>query len=130
MIYMVGTYDIYRGNEVVGTARVEKQGLYYHICCRCKVSGEGMRRIVVTCGKTRHDLGICVPMDGTFGVDKKIPCKKFGGESPEFLLLPKYPGVQGKFVPVYPDEPFAYMTRLKDAYLQVRDGQPGIVIAE
>ena len=127
---MVGTYEIRRGNEIVGTATVAKQGLYYHICCRCRVSGEGMRRIVIICGKTRHDLGICVPMEDGFGVDKKIPCKRFVTGEPEFLLLPKYPGVQGKFVPVYPDEPFAYMTRLKDAYLQVRDGQPGIVIAE
>ena len=127
---MVGTYEIRRGNETVGTAAVEKQGLYYRICCRCRVSGEGMRRIVVTCGKQREDLGICVPMDGDFGLDKKIPCKRFCTGTPEFSLLPKYPDMAGKFVPVYPDEPFAYMTRLKDAYLQVRDGQPGIVIAE
>ena len=127
---MVGNYDICRGNDVVGWATVEKQGLYYRICCRCKVSGEGMRRIVVTCGNAREDLGICVPTDGGFGLDRKIPCKRFGEGSPEFVLLPKYPGMQGKFVPVYPDEPFAYMTRLKDAYLQIRDGQPGVVIAE
>ena len=127
---MVGTYEIRRGNETVGTATVEKQGLYYRICCRCRVSGEGMRRIVVTCGKQREDLGICVPMDGDFGLDRKIPCKRFGAGNPEFSLLPKYPDMAGKFVPVYPDEPFAYMTRLKDAYLQVRDGQPGIVLTE
>ena len=127
---MVGTYEIRRGNEAVGTATVEKQGLYYRICCRCKVSGEGMRRIVVTCGKQREDLGICVPVEGGFGLNKKIPCKRFGAGKPEFLLLPKYPGVQGKFVPVYPDEPFAYMTRLKSAFLEVRDGQSGIVIVE
>ena len=127
---MVGTYEIRRGNETVGTAKVEKQGLYYRICCRCRVSGEGMRRIVVTCGKTREDLGICVPMDGNFGLDRKIPCKRFGEGVPAFSMMPKYPDAAGKFVPVYPDEPFAYMTRLKDAYLQVRDGQPGIVITD
>ena len=130
VIYMVGKYRIRRGNETVGTATIEKQGLYYRICCRCKVSGEGIRRIVMTCGKSRHDLGICVPIDGAFGMDKRIPCKQIAAGEPEFLLLPKYPGVQGKFIPVYPDEPFAYMTRLKDAYLQVRDGRPGIVIVE
>ena len=127
---MVGTYEIRRGNETVGTAKVEKQGLYYRICCRCRVSGEGMRRIVVTCGKTREDLGICVPVDGNFGLDRKIPCKRFGEGVPAFSMMPKYPEAAGKFVPVYPDEPFAYMTRLKDAYLQVRDGQPGIVITD
>ena len=127
---MIGTYDIRRGLEVVGTARVEKEGLYYRICCRCAVSGEGMRRIVVTCGKSREDLGICVPMDNGFGLEKKIPCKRFGAGNPEFLLLPKYPGVQGKFVPVYPDEPFAYMSRLKGAFLEIRDGQPGVLLTK
>ena len=127
---MADTYEILYGQQPVGTVRMEKQGLYYRICCRCKVSGEGMRRIVVTCGNTREDLGICVPTDEGFGLDRKIPCKRFGEGSPEFTLLPKYPDAVGKFVPVYPDEPFAYMTRLKDAYLQIRDGQPGVVIAE
>ena len=127
---MVGTYEIRRGNDVVGTATVEKQGLYYRFCCRCKITGEGMRRIVITCGKQREDLGVCVPIDGDFGMDKKIPCKHFGAEKPEFLLLPKYPDAQGKFVPVYPDEPFAYMSRLKDAFLEVREGLPGVLIPE
>ena len=127
---MIGTYEIRRGTERVGWATVEKQGLYYRICCRCSIGGEGMRRIVMTCGKIREDLGICVPVNGEFGMETKIPCKRFGKETPEFSLLPKYPGVQGKFVPVYPDEPFAYMTRLKGAFLEVRDGQPGIVITE
>ena len=45
-------------------------------------------------------------------------------------MLPKYPDLCGKFVPVYPDEPFAYMSKLKDAYLEVREGQPGVVITE
>ena len=127
---MVGTYEIRRGNDVVGTATVEKQGLYYRFCCRCKITGEGMRRIVITCGKQREDLGVCVPIDGDFGMDKKIPCNHFGAEKPEFLLLPKYPDAQGKFVPVYPDEPFAYMSRLKDAFLEVREGLPGVLIPE
>ena len=127
---MVGTYEIRRGKDTVGTATVEKQGLYYRICCRCSVTGEGMRRIVVTCGNSREDLGICVPVGSEFGLDRKIPCKRFETGNPAFLLLPKYPDAVGKFVPVYPDEPFAYMTRLKDAYLQVREGQAGIVIPE
>ena len=130
MICMVGTYEIRRGTEPVGTATVDRQGLYYKFSCRCHISGEGMRRIVVDCGDVREDLGICVPVDGAFGLEKKIPCKRFGEGKPAFFLLPKYPDIYGKFVPIYPDEPFAYMARLKDAYLQVREGQPGIVIRE
>ena len=127
---MIGIYEIRRGNDVVGTAQVVKEGLYYRFSCCCRISGEGMRRIVVSCGKVREDLGICVPMGAYFGLEKKVPCKRLGTGTPEFQLLPKYPGVQGDFVPVYPDEPFAYMSRLKGAFLEIRDGQPGIVIKE
>ena len=127
---MTGTSEIHRGNDVVGIATVEKQGLYYRFSCQCRIHGQGMRRILVSGGKTRTDLGICVPIDDGFGLEKKIPCKQFGDGEPEFQLLPKYPDVKGQFVPVYPDEPFAYMSRLKVAYLSVQDGQTGIVIAE
>ena len=127
---MIGSYEIRMGNNVVGRATVEKQGLYYRFFCRCKITGEGMRRIVVSCGEIREDLGICIPMGDGFGLEKKVPCKRFGAQTPDFQLLPKYPGMRGKFVPVYPDEPFAYMSRLKEAFLDVRDGQQGIVITE
>ncbi len=88
-----------------------------------------MHRLVVTTDAGRVDLGVCVPMEGQFGVEKKMPCKRFGN-NPSFQLLPKHEGMQGKFVPIYPEEPFAYMTKLKDAFLASRNGKVGIVIPE
>ena len=123
---MVGRYEISQGT---GAVTVEKQGLYYHFSCRCRLSGEVMHRLVVTTDAGRVDLGVCVPMDGQFGVERRVPCKRFG-KDPKFQLLPKHERMQGKFVPIYPEEPFAYMTKLKNAFLDVRDGQIGIVIAE
>lgn len=127
---MIGTYDIYLGSAAVGEAVVEKRGLYYMISCRCRLSGETMHRIVVSCGDRREDLGICIPMGDQFGVEKKIPCKRLGEGIPKFLLLPKHRKQEGKFTPVYPEEPFAYMSKLKNAYLEIRDGQTGLVIME
>ena len=125
---MVGTYEIRLGSAVVGNAEVEKQGLYYRFSCRCRLTGKTMYRIVVSCGAGQVDLGVCIPMEGQFGVDRKLPCKHFGEGPPSFLLLPKHQCPRGKFVPVYPEEPFAYMSKLKDAFLEIRDGQAGIVI--
>ncbi len=127
---MVGTYDVKIGDIKVGEVAVEKQGLYYRFSCRCHLSGKTMHRAVVICGGVRVDLGICVPVDGRFGVDKKLPCKNFAPGKPEFLLLPKGNERSGKFVPVYPEEPFAYMSKLKNAFLEIRDGQAGILITE
>ena len=109
---------------------MERQGLYYRICCRCDLGGDTMRRIHVICGEKQENLGVCVPVDGVFGLEKKIPCKRLGEGKPEFFLTPRDPGTLGKFVPVYPEEPFAYMNRLKGAFLEIRDGQMGIVLQE
>lgn len=113
-----------------GTVTVEKQGLYYCFSCRCTLPGKAAHRLVAVCDAGRVDLGICVPMGETFGVNKRIPCKQFPGGVPEFLLVSGAINKEKKFVPVYPEEPFAYMARLKDAFMEIRDGQAGIVIRQ
>ena len=127
---MVGTYEICLGSSPVGEARVEKQGLYYRFSCRCALNGATMQRVMVACGENKVDLGICVPMGDSFGLDKKVPCKHLGEGKPEFFLTPRPRQGGGKFVPVYPEEPFAYMSRLKGAFLEIQNGQRGIVITE
>ena len=114
----------------MGTVRVEKQGLYYRITCRCRIKNGEIHRLVVSCGGRTENLGICVPMEGGFGVEKRIPCKHLGTGTPEFLLLAKQEQPVGKFVAVYPDEPFSYMARLKGAYLARQADRMGIVLKE
>ena len=127
---MVGIYDVKIGNEKAGTMQVEKQGLYYRFSCRCDLSGKTVHSVAAVCGGERIHLGICVPMDGRFGLEKRLPCKQFSGKKAEFLLIPRSDKQGRKFVPVYPEEPFAYMAKLKDAFLEIRDGQVGVSIPE
>ena len=89
-----------------------------------------MHRLVASCDGKREDLGTLVPVDGAFGLDKRIPVKRLGEGKPEFLLISKDSARREKFVPVYPEEPFSYMSRLKDAFLERREGQLGLVIRE
>ena len=125
---MVGVFEIKDGGCTVGKATVEQQGLYYKISCRCNLTGKGMYRLTVFCDEKQEDLGTLVPLDGVFGLEKRIPVKRLGEGNPEFLLRSKDSVRREKFVPVYPEEPFTYMSRLKDAYLERRNGQLGIVI--
>lgn len=64
------------------------------------------------------------------GLDTKLPAKRFGEAVPEFRLVPNKPVLEGKFVPIKPEEPFAYIERLKDAYLTQREEQLGIIVKE
>ena len=127
---MIGTFEIMQGSSPIGKVTVERQGLYYRIRCRCSLTGEVMHHLVVSSGEKREDLGTLVPFDGAFGLEKRVPVKKLGEGEPKFQLLPKHSSPNGKFYPVYPEEPFSYMSRLKDAYLEARNGQLGLSFRE
>ena len=127
---MVGTFEIKQGSSLIGKVTVERQGLYYRIICRCSLTGDVMHHLVVSSGEKREDLGTLVPFDGAFGLEKRVPVKKLGEGEPQFHLLPKHSSPNGKFIPVYPEEPFSYVSRLKNAYLEARNGQVGLCFRE
>ena len=133
---MAETYEILYADAVVGTAQMEKEGLYYRFCCRCSLPDQGLYRIHVISGDHRENLGICIPVDGAFGMDKKIPIKRFVEEKMAFRLVPKdwSPPVAQEtapetvFVPVSEDAPVEYLDKLEYAVLEERDEQIGFVI--
>ncbi len=127
---MDGSYDILLGNEPIGTAKVERQGLYYSFTCRCRLSGTGIFRLSVSCNGHYENLGIPVPCGDVFELCTRLPVKKLGKGQPRFIALPKHQKHDGEFVPIYPDEPFAYLHRLQEAFLQVRQGQAGVILPE
>lgn len=124
------TYGVYFGNQLAGKVQVLRQGLYYGFHCRCQLTGEVVCRLYVTCGKNRESLGVVVPMDDGFGLDTRLPKKRLGEGKMEFLLIPKHDIPQGRFVPIYPEEPFAYLARLKEGFLARQGEQIGVVFRE
>lgn len=124
------TYGVYLGKEQMGKVQVQKQGLYYRFLCRCRLSGDVMCRLNVACGDKQESLGVVVPMEDGFGLDTRLPIKRLGEGQMEFLLVPKHEVGREAFVPVYPEEPFAYIERLKDAYLARKNGQVGVILRE
>lgn len=121
-------HDIRMGRDVIGKANVERQGLYYQFSCRCRLGGTVIYRVIVTCGGHSENLGVLIPMGDVFGLEKKIPVKRVGEGTFSFQAMPKHQKAPGQFVPIHPEEPFAYITRLQDAFMEIRDGQIGVVI--
>ena len=117
--------ELFFGDRSVGRVLVERQGLYYVFRCRCRLSGEAAFRLLATCGKNREDLGILVPIDDSFGLDTRRPVKRLGEVELSFRLVSKHDAPRTHFAPISPEEPFAYLQRLKDAYLAEKDGQIG-----
>ena len=122
------TYAVYFANRVVGKVQVIRQGLYYRISCRCRIGPDILCRLYVICNEKRENLGVVVPQDGGFALNTSIPVKKLGEGEWTFLLAPKLEPYGTELIPVYPEEPFAYIARLKKAYLVKQNGKIGIVI--
>ena len=127
---MEGIYPILHGEQCVGQAQITRRGLYYHFSCRLHITGETLWRLEVTCGDKTEHLGIPVPEGRAFVLSKTIPARNLGSGSPTIRIKPKHSSVQGQFIPLCPEEPFAYLSRLKDAFLERRGGQLGIVLKE
>ena len=125
---MEGSYGVYLGSQLSGKIQVSRRGLYYHFCCRCQLSGAVMCRLSVICDGQEHNLGILVPVENGFGLEKMVSIKKFGHGQPEFYIIPKTIEAEGNFIPIYPDEPFAYIEKLKTCFLCRKYGQAGVVI--
>jgi len=129
VLSLEGTYEVYLGAEAVGNVTVTREGLYYRFVCSCRLSGD-VCKLQITCGGKEESLGTLVPSGQYFCLNTRIPIKRFGNGQPHFLVSPNRPVMAGKFVPICPEEPFAYLERLKDAYLECRNGQIGIVLKE
>lgn len=117
---MDGIYDVTLGGEPVGKVFVDRQGLYYRFRCRCCLTGNVMYRILACCGEKQQDLGILVPMEGDFGLQKRLATKLFPKETPRFLAVPRHPEIREKISSVYPEEPYSYIKRMKNEYLLSR----------
>lgn len=125
---MEGIYGIYLGKKLAGKAQVKRQGLYYVFRCRCQLPEEDVFRLSVSCGEKKENLGVVIPLEGGFGLDTRLPVKRLGEGSLEFQLHSRHAMSEGTFVPICPEEPFRYISRLKESFLVRKNGQAGIEI--
>lgn len=124
-------YPVMLGKETVGKVNLTKEGLYYRIFCRCRITGAGIFRLDAQCGGKRVNLGILVPEGDGFGLERRIPVKHLGDGEMTFQLMPGRDTLnRGTFVPIRAEEPFGYISRLKDSFLDYQDGQKGIRIPD
>ena len=126
---MVGTYDVSRKDKVVGRCQITKQGLYYLLTCNCSLHDGEFLRLYLQSEGSAMELGVLVPEGDSFTLKKKLPIKSLKQGRPSFYLAEK--GKLGsKFIAVYPEEPFKYLSRIKNSYYAKQEGQSGIVLRE
>lgn len=127
---MEGTYDVLVSGRPVGQVHVTRQGLYYRFRCCCQLPEEGVCKLRIVCNGKEENLGVLVPTGCGFGLETKVPVKRLGEGKPSFRVVPNRARLSENFIPIYPEEPFSYIERLKDAYLVRKNGQLGLAIRE
>ena len=125
---MEQSYTVVFGHRQIGNVSVTRRGLYYSFHCRCALPREDIFRLMVRSGKACESLGVLVPADGGFRLDTSVPVKQIGEGELSFFVVPRRETVSGSFVPILDEEPFAYISRLKQSFLIRKEGQIGIEI--
>ncbi len=125
---MEGSYGVALGGERLGRIQVTRQGLYFCFDCRCDLFSEQMYDVIVAWEDKEERLGLLAPREKRLILTAKLPVKKAGQGEPRFFLRPRHCPMSEAFVPLRPEEPFAFLQRLEGAYLEKRAGQCGIVL--
>lgn len=122
-------YDIYFGSQVVGHAQLEKEGLYYRVLGNCEMQESGMYKLQIQNGNTVVKTVTCIPHNGAYAAETRVPVKQLEKGDIHFLLTEKN---QSHFrqAEVHPDQEFPYMALLEQAILAAGEEHPTIVIKE
>lgn len=120
-------YPITQGGEEIGVAYMHVQGLYYLIRCRCMFGGTGFHRVMLSNGQKEWDLGICVPENGGFQLEKRIPKKEIGEGKYRFYIRKERNAEKRCFAAVHPDRPFAHLDILNAAVYGEENEEVGLL---
>ena len=63
---MEGTWNVYFEDRPVGNCKTHREGLYIRFVCRCARVSDSICRLLLRCGNGNVDLGILVPVEGTY----------------------------------------------------------------
>lgn len=125
---LVKKCDIFFRENGVGTAEIEKKGLYYRFRCRCNLPEGKMYRLWADCDKGKVNLGICVPQEGEFILCTQIPITHIGEGSINMFVLEKDDASEDRTFPVSEENPFGCLEKLDNAYLHTSNEEVQILI--
>ena len=123
---MKKVYPVYYHENSVGNAEVEKCGMYYLLRCHCNLAGDKPYRIVVGCKDKEVDLGICIPDDTGFYLQKQIPIKNIGEEPILFNVVRR--DHEEAWYPITQGQPFMQLSILQNATYSIQNGKPGLLV--
>lgn len=125
VLVLEGTYPVYYHEQIVGTANLTKEGMHWCIYCHCQYPLNGRLAIKIQKESECVDLGLCVPYENGFGLQKRVSVKILGQGSLRFLLEKQE---KRKFIPI--SVPFAHIAKIPKGNLRTENGKYGVYINE
>lgn len=116
---MLQNFDVTYDGQTVGRVKLEREGLYYRLSCRCRVQDNEIHRLYADGEK----IGVLIPENGDLVLETKVAAKRLKKES-TFSLEEKI----RNFIPIHPGEVFGHLGKLRQAKLAFREGEPGIFL--
>ena len=116
---MRGNYEVTYAGQAVGTVELSREGLYYRIICRCRVSDSEIHRLYADGEK----IGVLIPDGGELVLNTKVAAKRLK-EGCTFSLDEN----SKQFIPIRPGEAFAHLDKVRLGRLAFRDGEPGMFL--
>lgn len=118
-------YDLQYNGQSIGFVEVEKAGCFYRFFSRFTSREKTQLHLVVHCNTLRYDLGLCVQYKDQYGTEKRVPIRQIG-EGPMTFLLENI----DVFVPIFEEEPFAYLDKLINSRFEKRYDTKGILLRQ
>ena len=126
---MVNTYDVFLDGKAVGTASLEKEGLYWKITCRCNVPNDVPYEVLLRAGE-HINLGLLVKEEMAHCLTRRIAMKRIREDQLCFEATARIAKPAEVFQCIASEEPFAYLEEIKGCKLEEKDGHVGLLIKQ
>lgn len=120
---MYQVYGVTYQNNAVGSVTVSREGLYYIFNCSVNLPKAEIYKLILCRESERIDLGVLIPANNRFELQKRLPIKQVGKDDFHFEVTSK----QESYIPVNEGQPFEYISQLSHARFVVRDHHSYIV---
>lgn len=105
--------SIYWNGEIIGKAKINTEGLYYCIKCKCNLPDKDFYIINLCVGDSQISLGTYVPSNKEYGIVKRIPTKWIGDRNFQLSLCLKSPVIRQDKCLMSVGEPISFLSELE-----------------
>lgn len=121
---------VWLNGEVAGSVCITKEGLYTRFLCQCRLPDNHIYRLSLSCNGQKTDLGICVPQGEYYTVNKIVKSRQIGDGEMCFQIIPTTEKTKDSFIPLLPNQPFDYISKIENMILCVDNDGYGVLIED